>query len=191
MTTGASASSGAGISDMFQWQCHWYHDADANGITWPKSSCCTSFWLCWPKEYNGAIDDAVHITWSHQCQWHCMMKSNVTTHFICLNIRNTMVPLMIWGHHVTQMSVWLASNDQKSCCTSFWLSWPQECSGTIDDTTGIISMLMSMMSHDKRSHVAPHFDHCDLRKAVMSLMRLSTSQCWHQCSGIAWHQLQC
>ena len=40
--------------------------ASTNGITWLKRSCCTSFQLSWLKKFNGAIDDAISVTW---CQW--------------------------------------------------------------------------------------------------------------------------
>ena len=40
-------------------------DADecANDITWPKRSCYIPFWMSFPKECNGGIDDANSMTW--------------------------------------------------------------------------------------------------------------------------------
>ena len=50
-------------------------DADTNDVTWPKKSCCTLFWSSWPKDCNGAINNALCITccWC-QCQWHHITK---------------------------------------------------------------------------------------------------------------------
>ena len=65
-------------------------DAGANGITWPKKSCCISFWLSWPKKYNGAIDDGDSsvsgITWP---------KCHVASHFDNPDLRNAVGPLMM------------------------------------------------------------------------------------------------
>ena len=57
-------------------------DADTIGITWHKNTCWTSLWSSWPKEFNGAIDDSISITWC-QCQW-CWMTKEVTLHLISM-----------------------------------------------------------------------------------------------------------
>ena len=37
-------------------------NAGTNGLMWLKKSCSTSFWLLWPNECNGAIDNTIGIT---------------------------------------------------------------------------------------------------------------------------------
>ena len=36
-------------------------------------------------------------------------------------------------------------------------------------------MSVPVVSHSQKSHTGPHFDHLDLRNAMVSLMMLSTS----------------
>ena len=77
-------------------------NASMEGITWPKRSCCTLFQLSWPKECNGAIDNAVTIYdanagatwWWCRQQWSHMTKKSFEPHFDHLNIRNAIAPLM-------------------------------------------------------------------------------------------------
>ena len=88
-------------------------NASASSITWPKKSCCTTYWSSWPAECNGTIDDAVGIMWC-QCQWQHMTKeSHVTSHFYHLDLRNRIVSLMILWHYVTLVPASMTSNDQK------------------------------------------------------------------------------
>ena len=48
-------------------------------------------------------------------------------------------------------------------------------------------MLMPMASHDHKSHVAPHFNHLDLRNVMMSLMTQSASlDATVSVNGITW-----
>ena len=47
-------------------------------------------------------------------------------------------------------------------------------------------VLVQMVSHDPKSHVAPHFDHLDLRNAMVALMELSTS---HDATPVQWHHV--
>ena len=78
-----------------------------------------------------------------------------------------------------------------SCCTSCWSFWPKEFNGSIDNTIGIMQVLVTMVTHDQNSHVPRYFDHLDLRNAKVSLMVLSTSHDTDtKCSGIIWHQCQ-
>ena len=107
------------------------HDTDSNDITWWKKSCCTSFQLSWPVDFNGATYNTIGITW-HWCQWDHMTKSDGASHFNHLDLRNS----------VEQFTMPLASCDadtdangimwwENSCCTSHQLSWPKEFSGAI------------------------------------------------------------
>ena len=75
-------------------------------------------------------------------------KNHTTPHFNCIDIMNEMVPLKT----PSELSDACASNNgvtwsKKSCCTSFYLSWPKECSGYIDDTISHMT-LAPMASHD-------------------------------------------
>ena len=66
-------------------------------------------------------------------------KSHVTPHYNHLDPRNTMVPLMMLvascnANTRTNYVTW----PKMSCCTSFHLSWPVECSHATDNTIGIM-----------------------------------------------------
>ena len=80
-----------------------YVYTDANCITWPKKSCCTSFSFCWLKECNSAIYDANGVTWP---------KSHITPHFNHLYLSSGMVLLTMLWYHV--MLTPIVSHDQKS-----------------------------------------------------------------------------
>ena len=136
--------------------------ASTNGLTWPKKSFCGSFQSSWQIRCNGAIDDPSGIIyWWHL--WHYMTnESHIAPHFNCLDLRNALIPLMTllsscdtntgangvtwqklchWWycfHCMTPMLVLMASWPKRSCCTSFWLSWPGKCSGSIDSAISIM-----------------------------------------------------
>ena len=55
---------------------------------------------------------------------------------------------------------------KESCCTSLQSSCLEECIGVTDNTTG----MMPILAHGQESHVEPHFDHLDIRNAVVPLM---------------------
>ena len=46
--------------------------AIASGFTWPKKSCCTSFWLSYTKKWMLPLTMLFGIRW-HWCQCHLMM----------------------------------------------------------------------------------------------------------------------
>ena len=50
------------------------YDAAANGVTWPKETCCMTFQLSLPKENNNTIYDAVDIMW----HWNWSQSHYVT-----------------------------------------------------------------------------------------------------------------
>ena len=110
----------------------------ANGITWPRRLCYTSFQLSWCKECN----TVTHLLWCYQ--HHVMLmpepmalhgqKGNDTSHFDCLDLKNGIALLVMpltsdhsdtGGNGIT----W----PQKSFCTSFWWSWPKKCSGACNN----------------------------------------------------------
>ena len=147
---------------MCHWWLNWCHDVDANNITWPERLCCISFWWCGHQEYSGAIDDAVCIMW---CQWHHMIKKSCYTSEISyLELRDSVVPLMMSLASLNTFTNCITLS-KRSCCTSFWSSWPRECSGAFNDTAG--TMLTPMASHDQKRHGALHFDHLYLRNTYI------------------------
>ena len=85
-------------------------------------------------------------------------RCHVATYFNCLNLRNAIVPSMLASHYANAV----ASGDtwpEHSCQTPFWLSWPNKCSDTIDDTTGIMLCQCWCQWHQiTKIYFAPHFD---------------------------------
>ena len=106
-------------------------DTNANGITLPKMSCCTPFWLFWPKKHSSALHDAISIMWCQcWCHWHHMIKKVSCTSFQLSwrNKYNNAIDDTNW-----QDEMWCQCHHhhmaKKSCCTSFQLSWPSKCNG--------------------------------------------------------------
>ena len=93
--------------------------ASSNGFTWPSNPCCTSFWSCWPKEFNGSIDDAISIIWC-QWQWYHMTKRSMLQVISTVDLWNEMVPL-------TMPFAW---HDTKAIGVTSW-SWLNKCSDSL------------------------------------------------------------
>ena len=123
------------------------------------------------------------VTWS---------KSPVVPHIDHIYLRNTMVPSMLLlascdADTGTNGITWL----EKSCYTSFQLSLPKECNGTIDDTVSVL-WGWSMVSHNQESHVVPPFDSCDLRNTMVPLMTMLVSCNTNTgANGISWPKKSC
>ena len=90
------------LAQEIQWchWCHWCHvmltpmpmasfDTNLTCVTWPKMSCCSSFWSSWPKECNCAIDVAISI----KCCQMLMPMASHAPHFSCLDISNSVQPM--------------------------------------------------------------------------------------------------
>ena len=82
----------------------------------PSESCDTdasASGIIWPKVYGSTVD-----------------------HF---DLTNVVVPI---DDAIRTMPCWYqhlcVTSPKQSCCTSFQLSWPNKCNGSIDDTTGIM-----------------------------------------------------
>ena len=136
--------------------------------------------VSWPKEYSSALmtplascDSKVSvssITWP---------KNNATPNFSHLDIRNAIVPLMMpWAscNAVAHGITW----PKKSCCTSFWISWPKECDGAINDVNTAVNGVTWL-----GSHAWLHFNHLDLRNTIVPLM-MQWAFCNAGTSGITW-----
>ena len=78
------------------------------------------------------------------------------------------------------MQVPILSHGQESCYTSFQLPWPKECDGAIDNIVFII--WYHHWWQWMKSHNACHFDHLDLKNAMVPLMMPFA---WHV-SGVTW-----
>ena len=108
-------------------------------IIWPKRSCFMSFQSPRSKEFSGAIYDAIGIIYCwYWCQCCRMTKSNVAPHFDHLDLKNSVVPFMIP----------LASCDADTNASG--VTW-------------------------QKSRVAPHFGHLGLRNSMASLTVQPTS----------------
>ena len=69
-------------------------DISINGITWPRKLYYTLYQLSGPNEYNGAINNAIDITWCWcQCQVSNNWKCQVTSCFDHLELTNGMLLL--------------------------------------------------------------------------------------------------
>ena len=150
------------------------HDADVNGITWPRRSYGISLWSSWPNEWNGVIDYIVCIMWHwHQHQWHQMTKMLHCTHcFSCLDLRNTMMLLTVpfaWhdadaSANSVKLMMPLVSCDanagitwpKKSRYTLFQLSWPNKQNGSIDSAISIIWCSHRYQQHHLTKGVMPN-----------------------------------
>ena len=100
-------------------------NASVNGMTWQEKSCCISFLSLWPKECN----DAVGIKWHWHWHWMNYMTKKVISHFTFLNRKRECNRTI--DNAVSMMLIPMVTHDQKSCCTSFWVYWPKDCSGAI------------------------------------------------------------
>ena len=109
-------------------------DASANGFTWSDKSCCTSFWLSWPKECN---NNTVGIMWCWcQHQWCHMTKKNQCYTSVQLSwpkkwngaIDNAVG--IVWP----PMPITMASHGlENHVAPHFNCFWPNKCSGVIDN----------------------------------------------------------
>ena len=110
------------------------HDADPNGITWPKKSWYISFLSSWPYKWYGTIDETFVMYHWHEHQWHYMPKKYVVHCFVVWALCLMTMPLASHDADASANSVkWL----NKSCCISFWSSWTNKCSGAIDDAISV------------------------------------------------------
>ena len=71
-----------------------------------------------------------------------------------------------------------------SCCTSFQLPWPKECSGAIDSTIGLVPMVVPMMSKkQKMSCCNPFWSSWskECNGAIADVVHIIWCWCqWHQ-----------
>ena len=139
------------------------HNANANGITWPKTSWCILFWLSWSNKWNGAIDD----TWNHITQkpaWIALHDQNsyVAHCFKLLELMNKLVVLiMALAPHDADASAKGVKRLKTSCCISFWSSWMRKC-GLCYWWCHHCHVMQTLASHDQKSHAALCFIHHDL-----------------------------
>ena len=126
-----------------------------------------------------------------------MIKSYVTLYFDFFEPRNAVVPLIILLISCdTDVSASCNTLSNNSSCTAFQTFQPKECNGTIDNTIGIMPIIVPMVSLDQKSHNACHFDHLAVRNVVVPMVMLSTfhdadtnaleSHHQHQCQ---WHHV--
>ena len=168
-----------------------YADAGTTRITWPKMSCCISFWLSWPNKWNGVIGDTVGfmIQWC-QLQWHDMTKTLFCTLFQfswsneCNGVIDEAISVM-WcqqWHCMTKkvmmnlafrpkkglLTMPTALNDQMSHVTPWF-----NCLYLMNK---MVSLMMQLTSHDWKSHVSLHFVHFNLMNVMVSLTILLALQ---------------
>ena len=91
--------------------------------------------------------------------------------------------------HVAAPLVLMTLHDQKkSCCTSFWCSWPDKWNGAIDDAFGITwYQCWCQCYHLTKSHVTLHFNHINLRNVRVTLiMPLASYDTGASTSDVTW-----
>ena len=122
------------------------------------------------------------IMWCPNITWQ---KSNVVTHFNCLNLRSVRCHWWCCWHHLTLNPVQMASNGQ------FQLSWCKVYN---------IAIFMPLALHDTdasgitwpKSHVTSPFYHLDLTNGMVPMMMLLTScETDTSINGITWPKKLC
>ena len=133
-------------------------DTSANGATWPKIHIASHFNQL--DQINAMVSLAVPLA-SHDTDAVPMashgQRNNVEPHFNYLDLMNAIVPLTTQKHHMTPVLVQMVSHDQKSCCISFWLSWPNECNGTITMPSAFCENDAGINGGHKTKNVMLHF----------------------------------
>ena len=100
-----------------------------------KKLCCISFWSCWPKECNGAIDNINGIIPLLMSMVSDDQESHVASSW-CKEWSGSTDDVVGTMWHWCQCQ-WHQMS-KMSCCISFCLSWCKECSGANFDASGII-----------------------------------------------------
>ena len=114
--------------------------------------------ITWPKKSCCTI--LIVLPWQmQQCYWWCHLNHMMTK----------VVPMV---------------SNKKSCFTSFWLSWLNECSEAIDDANGVsgdTDASTDVITWPK-SHVAPHFKCPDLHNAMVLSVNntIGIMWCWFE-----------
>ena len=129
----------------------------------------------------------IGIIW-HLHQWYNMIpmpvaivshnqKSHIKSNFDCLYLRSVMVKLrMLMSLCDANTSANGMTWQENPCCTSFQSSWHNKCMGAVDNATTIMCCLCQCQwQHMAKSHVAPHFNHFDIRIGMVPLMMPSAS----------------
>ena len=153
--------------------CHlWYHQCHltlAPMVSHNKKLCYTSFWSPWPKECSCAIGNAIGILW---CQWHQMTKK-VMLHlsFIvltkeCTDFIDDVIGIS-WDLHIgylffqptkrVMLDLISVNLTQGIKWCHWWWCWQH-----------VMPMPAPLVSHDQKSHVAPHFNCLNLRNVMVS-----------------------
>ena len=107
-----------------------------NGVTWPKKSCCISFWF-----FVDLTNPMVQfMTLWASCDVIASISSvawpegHVVSHFDHLDLANAVVPLMmlLGSYGANALCQW-SCMAQKLCFALFWESWSDKCSGAIEN----------------------------------------------------------
>ena len=169
------------------WQYHGHHVMVVPKAWYDQKCYVTSQFDC--LDLRNAMMSLMMLSTSHDAEtgsydvtWP---KSHVVPHVHQYNLRNVMVPLMT-------PSAWCGASDnsitwsKNSCCTSFLLSWPKECSATNDDAVDVTCTNGVTWPKD---HVEAHFD---LKNAVVPLMMpLALHDISASATGIKWPKASC
>ena len=127
-------------------------------------------------------------------------KIHVAPYFKPLYIRKAIMVLMTpLASHDTSTGTSSITWPKRSCCTSFLSSWPEKCNGAIDNALSItcwcqchLQLMMTLVSHDPKIHVAPYFKPLYIRKAIMVLMTpLASHDTSTGTSSITWPKRSC
>ena len=103
------------------------------------------------------------------------------------DLNNGMVPLItLLASCHTDTSINGIQWPEKSCCTFFQLSWPNEYSGAIDITW---YWCQCQVSNDQNSLIVPCFDHLELTN-MMALLMVPSVSCDANI-GITWPRKSC
>ena len=112
--------------------------ANANGITWLKMSCFTSFWSSWA---NKAIVPLTIPSGSHAMPApNVSHDQKVMLHLILMILTKQMQWCHWWchWHYMMLKLIWMTWHKKVAGSISFWSSWTNTWNDAIDDTVGIM-----------------------------------------------------
>ena len=140
------------------------------------------WWCCWHQmmlilmpltlhEQKGCVPHFDHLDLTNAMVLHIILLPSCDSNTSSIDI--TWLKKLWLGAHFTAIVVTnVVTLPKRSCCTTIWASWPNECCGTISNAVGIMSQWHQCQWHHmtKQGHITPYFDHCDLTNAMDSFM---------------------
>ena len=168
-----------------QW-CHWWHHwqhvrpvLTPMVSQEPKSRVAPHFQSFWAKECSGATNIVM-------CHVMVVTNGHHMTKEVLLDLILVVLTKGMWLYNWHCWQWCLVSHDKSLLCL-IWSSCIKEYSANINETVNIMWCWYLCQWHHitKKSDIAPHFNHPDLRNAMLLLtVPLVSTCCQYQCQ---WH----